>query len=290
MKVCFVSIVGRPNVGKSSLLNEILDYNLSIVTDKPQTTRDQINGIYNEEGYQIVFVDTPGIHKNQQKLGEILNKNSFDAIKETDLVLFLQPANEEIGKGDRLIIEKLNGIENKIALITKVDLVDQKEELDQKAAQLKELGFKTILGTSVNYKQTLTDLIEEIKKYAYEDNAYYSTEDITDKSMRFIAKEIIRKNAINLLRDELPHNIAVVIDDFNESQEDVIEIDCTIYVARDSQKGIVIGKGASMIKKIGANSRAELEESFGTKIILRTNVKVNKGWVNKEKELKKMGY
>ncbi|UWD34539.1 GTPase Era [Mesomycoplasma molare] len=290
MKTCFVAIIGRPNVGKSSLLNSILNYNLSIVSPKPQTTRDKINGIYNENDYQIIFIDTPGIHKSQQKLGDALNNNSYDSLKDADLILFLQPADQEIGKGDLMIIDKIKNFKNKIALITKVDQIEDKKILENKAFQLKNNGFNLILGTSINYKQTINDLILEIKKYAYESEPFYSTEDITDVSMRFMAKEIIRKNAINLLKDEIPHNIAVIIDDFIEESEDFFQINATIYVSRDSQKGIVIGKNGSMIKQIGINSRKELEENFSAKINLTTNVKVSKNWVNNEKIIKKMGY
>lgn len=290
MKTCFVAIIGRPNVGKSSLLNSILNYNLSIVSPKPQTTRDKINGIYNENDYQIIFIDTPGIHKSQQKLGDALNNNSYDSLKDADLILFLQPADQEIGKGDLMIIDKIKNFKNKIALITKVDQIEDKKILENKAFQLKNNGFNLVLGTSINYKQTINDLILEIKKYAYESEPFYSTEDITDVSMRFMAKEIIRKNAINLLKDEIPHNIAVIIDDFIEESEDFFQINATIYVSRDSQKGIVIGKNGSMIKQIGINSRKELEENFSAKINLTTNVKVSKNWVNNEKIIKKMGY
>ncbi|MGZ9428913.1 GTPase Era [Mycoplasma sp. 1012] len=289
MKVCFVAIIGRPNVGKSSLLNAILQYDLSIVSAKPQTTRDQINGIYNEEGYQIVFIDTPGIHKSKQKLGDSLNNSSYESLKNADLILFLQPADQEIGTGDFMILEKIKNFKNKIALITKVDLVSDKEMLKRKAEQLKSKGFSLVLGTSITYEQTIQELINEIKKYSYESEPFYPVEDITDKSMRFLAKEIVRKNAINLLEDEVPHNIAVIVNDFIE-KEHSMQIDVTIYVSRDSQKGIVIGKNGAMIKQIGINSRKELEELFNSKIFLSTNVKVSKNWVNNEKVIKKMGY
>ncbi|WP_033161122.1 GTPase Era [[Mycoplasma] collis] len=289
MKSCFVSIIGRPNVGKSSLLNKILNYNLSIVSAKAQTTRDKINGIYNDEEYQIIFTDTPGIHKSQQKLGDSLNKNSYEAINEADLVLFLTPENEKIAKGDLMIIEKLKNIKNKIAVITKVDLVENKDQLTEKAEFLKSLGFNVVLGVSISYQRTIDDLILEIKKYAKDSNLFFDNEEITDKSMSFIAKEIIRKNAIDLLNYELPHNIAVVIDNFKE-YEDQYDIDAIIYVSKDSQKGILIGKNGSMIKKIGINARKELSQTFDIKINLNTKVKVSKKWNEKENLIKKMGY
>ncbi|MGY6171992.1 GTPase Era [Candidatus Mycoplasma pogonae] len=291
MKVCFVSIIGRPNVGKSTLLNQILDYDLSIISNKPHTTRDQINGIYNEEDYQIVFIDTPGIHKAKYKIGEVLNQQSFESLKDVDLVLFLSPANEEIGKGDLLIIGKIQDIKNKIAVITKVDLEkDNREKLDAKAALLKTYGFETILGISSKYKATINDLIAEIKKHTYESEPFYNTEYVTDKSISFIAKEVIRESAIKLLQDEMPHSIAVVIDSFEEHEDQPYKIYATIYVARESQKGIVIGKNGALIKKIGQNARYKLSQQFGHHVILFTNVKVNKSWVNEEKQIKRMGY
>lgn len=290
MKVCFVSILGRPNVGKSTLLNHILNYDLSIVSNKPQTTRNQINGILNEEDYQIVFIDTPGIHKSQHKLGENLNKMSYESLEGVDVILFLSPADENIGKGDSMIIERLQNFKNKIALITKVDLSIERSKLDDKAQELKSLGFEKVLGTSFEYPNTIESLINEIKTYAYDNEPFYDVEQVTDKSMRFIAKEIIRESAINLLKEEVPHSIAVIIESFNEYEELPYEIEATIYVARESQKGIVIGKGGEMIKKIGLTSRIKLAKQFDHKIILKTKVKVNKNWVNQEKEIRKMGY
>ncbi|MBW0594812.1 GTPase Era [Mycoplasmopsis anatis] len=289
-KVCFVSIVGRPNVGKSSLMNKILSYDLSIVTDTPQTTRDQITGVLTDDETQIIFIDTPGIHKPENKLGEHLNKNAFDTIPEVDVLLFLSPADELIGKGDLLILDKIKDIKNKIAVISKIDKIKgQPERLTSKIEELNKFNFTDIISCSVNDPKSVDDVINTIKKYAYEDVVYYDDDFITDKSMRFIAQEIIREAAINNLYEELPHSIAVEITEFNEYTTP-IEIDANIYVKKDSQKGMVIGAGASKIKQIGTIAREKLKHVMGEPVVLRLKVKVSKKWVDNEKELKRFGY
>ncbi|AWX69501.1 GTPase Era [[Mycoplasma] anseris] len=293
MKVCVVGLIGRPNVGKSTLLNNILNYDLSIVSNYAQTTRDDIKGIYNEEDFQIIFIDTPGIHKGEFALSEKLNQKSYSILQEVDLILFLSPANEKIGKGDLWIINKLkeNNVENKIALISKIDLVESKEQLDEKANELKKMGFDTVLGTGLSYNQTFLDVINEIKKYAYESEPLYPIDQIGDVSMRFMAKEIIREIAIKNLFNEVPHSIAVEINEFKEQENTrPYLIDATIYVKRESQKGILVGKNGSKIKTISMNSRLKMEELFQHRIFLTTKVKVNENWVDDLNKIKKMGY
>lgn len=290
MKVGFVAILGRPNVGKSSLLNKILQYKVSITSSTPQTTRDQIKGIYNDEDSQIIFVDTPGIHKPKQKLGESLNEASYSSLKDADVVLFLQPANEAIGPGDRHIIEKLKG-KNAVAIVTKLD-TSNVDEVKEKAAELRELGFKDVLGVSISIDKSIDHLIDYLKENLEEGIPFYDREDLTDMSMRFIAKEIIRESAIENTKDEVPHSIGVEIDEFKEPTEEknLTSIFATIYVERDSQKGILVGAQGSMIKKIGTSARIKLEEASGEKVFLNLKVKVNKNWTNDEKQIKKMGY
>ncbi|MGV2392517.1 UNVERIFIED_CONTAM: GTPase Era [Campylobacter lari] len=273
MKVCIASIIGRPNVGKSSLLNKIIAYDLAIVSNTPQTTRDQITGVYTDDEYQLVFVDTPGIHKPLNLLGESLNNEAYNSTKDIDCLLFLTPINEKILTGDKAILERIKNIEHKLAVISKIDLAKSPEQLNKKIQELSEYNFQKILSVSQNNLRSIDDLIKEIKKYAYEGEPFYDKDYITDKSMRFIAKEIIRESAINLLHDELPHSIAVEVNDFFE-HEDLIEINATIYVKKHSQKGILIGKSANMIKEIGSRSRRKMQMQFGTKVILKTNVKV----------------
>ncbi|WP_027121338.1 GTPase Era [Mycoplasma leonicaptivi] len=291
MKICFVSILGRPNVGKSSLLNAIVEYDVSIVTDTAQTTRDQITGIYTDEDTQLIFVDTPGIHKPENALGEVLNKNAYDSLKEIDVVLFLSPADEKIGSGDKSILKKIKDIENKIAVISKIDKIKNNPELLQnKISELSAYNFKHIVSTTVNNDKSIISLIDLIKSFAYEGQAQYDPEYITDKSMRFIAKEIIRESAINQLYDELPHSIAVEVNTFDESDPEHLVIEAFIYVKKDSQKGMVIGKNASKIKVIGQTARLKISHQFGIKTTLHLKVKVAKKWNDNIETLNKLGY
>lgn len=293
MKLCWIGIIGRPNVGKSSLLNEIIDYDLSIVSNKPQTTRDQILGIYNDEKYQWIFLDTPGIHKPLSKLGEELNKRALDTINDVDLILFLQPINEVISKGDLIILEKIKNFKNKIALITKIDLIKEDNDflLKEKIKILDEYQFKKIFPISIKKRTSIDNLIEEFKKFSYEGQNLYEKDAITDRSELFLAKEIIRSSAIKYLNDELPHSIAVEITkyDINEKENFRI-IEATIFCKKESQKGIIIGKNGSMIKKIGTLSRKTISQKFCTNVNLKLIVKINKNWINNEKTIKKFHY
>ena len=276
MKVGFVTIVGRPNVGKSTLLNKILEYKVSITSDKPQTTRDQIKGIYNDEDSQIIFIDTPGIHKPKQKLGESLNESSYKSLKGVELVLFLQPIDDEIGPGDKFVIDKIQK-NKRVAVITKIDKSNQ-DEVEFRATELKTYGFEEVIATSVDIDESIDNLIEFLKEHLVEGEPFYERDDITDKSMRFIAKEIIRESAINMTRDEIPHSIGVEIEEFKEAEteEDQIKIMATIHVERDSQKGILIGHKGSMIKKIGSSARRKLKYNFNHRVHLELRIKVNK--------------
>ena len=290
MKVGFVAIVGRPNVGKSTLLNHILDYEVSITSQKPQTTRDKIRGIYNDEDSQIIFIDTPGIHKPQQILGESLNESSYSSLKDVDLILFLSPLNEPIGPGDKLIIEKIKN-KKKIAIMTKIDTSDI-QQAEKKSQKLKELGFDIILGTSVKIKRSIFEIIKFLKSILPEGKPFYDIDEITDKSVRFITKEIIREATINKLREEIPHSIGVLVEEFIEpkNEKDKYVIRAIIYVERESQKGIIVGKHGSMIKQIGIDSRQKLYNILGRNIFLELRVKVKKNWTNIGSEIKKMGY
>lgn len=291
MKVGFVSILGRPNVGKSTLLNSILDYKVSITSSKPQTTRDQIKGIYNDEDSQIVFIDTPGIHKPQQELSNNLNEASYSSVKDADVILFLTPINDDIGVGDKMIIEKIIN-KNPVAVITKIDESDP-EKAKEKAALLKEMGFTDVIGTSVNIQQSVNHLIDFLKGKLNDGEPFYDREEITDKSMRFITKEIIRESVIERVSHEVPHSIGVLINDFEEPQfnsQDIYKIKAFIYVERNSQKGIVVGKDGSKIKEIGIDARQKIEEILGHRVHLELKVKENKNWTDDEAKIKKMGY
>lgn len=290
MKILFASILGRPNVGKSSLLNKILNYKLSIVSPVAQTTRDQITGIYNDENYQIVFTDTPGIHKAESLLGEVLNKNALSTIKDEDVVLFLTPINEKIGSGDEFIIEKIKLATNKIAVITKIDLAKSPEEIQEKVNELNKFDFNKIISVSDKNEKSIDMLMNILKEYAYEGDPFYDTDSFTTTSMRFLAKEILRESAINHLYDELPHSIAIEINDFIELEEDKFKITATIFVKKASQKGMLIGKNGSMIKKIGMEARKKMQILFNGQVTLQTKVKIANKWINDEKALKKLGY
>ena len=289
MKICWVALIGRPNVGKSTLMNQIIKYDLSIVSPVAQTTRDQINGVYTDEEYQIIFLDTPGIHKPSSKFGQILNQSAWNTVKEVDLVLFLNPINQEISTGDQMIIEQLQNIKNKIAIITKDDLVKTQLEIEQRILQLKKMGFEKIIRTNYNDPNKADYLLEQIKTFAYEDHQYYDSDYITDRSQLFLVTEMIRNSAIKFLSEELPHSIFIEVSDYQETKQKLF-IDAIIYCKKESQKGIIIGQGGSMIKKIGTDARLAIINKFGLNVHLNLNVKVNKNWINNEKILKKYKY
>lgn len=291
-KVCMVALIGRPNTGKSTLMNHLIGYELSIISKHAQTTRDDIKGFYNDDEYQIIFIDTPGIHKGETLLSERLNKRAKDTLKDADLVLFLTPANESLGSGDQFVINLIEeaNVKNKLAVISKIDLVNDKEKLDKKAKQLKKAGFPTVYGIGEGHDQTYRDLFEEIKSHAKEGEVMYPEDYISDVSMRFIAKEAIREAAIKRLYQELPHSIAVEITEFKEREDSPYIVNATIYVKKESQKGILIGRDASMIKEISIDARKKMSRIFDHSIFLKVNVKVKDNWMNNEKEIKKLGY
>lgn len=291
MKVCWVSIIGRPNTGKSTLLNKIIKYDLSIISPIAQTTRDNINGIYTDDEYQIIFFDTPGIHKAHSIFGENLNKKALNSIKESDLVLFLNPINEEISTGDKLIIEKLRPIKNKIAVITKSDLKKDQTKTITKINILKNFGFNNIQIISSLNENSINNLLNEIKKFANDDIKYFDDDYITDKTELFLSKEIIRNSAIKYLKDELPHSIAVEIINYHiDEVKNKKIIDAIIYCKKESQKGILIGKNGSMIKKIGTDARKQIINKFSYTVQLNLYVKINHNWMNNKKMIKRFGY
>lgn len=289
-KTCTVLLIGRPNVGKSTLLNKILNYEVAIVSKFAQTTRDQIKGIYNDDEYQLVFLDTPGMHKGQNLLSKRLNQKAIESLKSANLILFLTPANDEFGRGDNYILNLVKETKTPtIIVLTKIDLVKDKSLMNNKIEALKKMGIKDIFGVGFDYDQSYIDLLNEIKKHAIEQEVEFEDDIFTDSSMRFLAKEIIRESALSKLYDELPHSIAVEIDDFKE-QENLFEIYATIYVKKESQKGILIGKNASMIKNISIDARQKMQRIFNSKIFLNIGVKVSEDWVNDENKIKKLGY
>ena len=286
----FVSIVGRPNVGKSTLLNHILQTKLAITSPTAQTTRNTIQGIYTDDDAQIIFMDTPGIHKPQDGLGSFMNTNALNSIFGVDIVLFLAPANETIGKGDRFIIERLKEADAPVYLIlNKIDLLS-KEQLVQKLNEWKELfDFKEIIPISALNGDNINDLMTSLKNDLSEGVMYYPKDHLTDHPERFIMAEFIREKILYFTHEEIPHSVAIVIERMEEDEEGV-HIMAMIVVDRPSQKSIIIGKQGSMIKKIKTNARREMKRFLQVPVTLELFVKVEKNWRNKQKYLREFGY
>ena len=286
----FVSIVGRPNVGKSTLLNSILKTKLAIMSDVAQTTRNTIQGIYTDDQAQIIFMDTPGIHRPQDRLGNFMNTTALNSIYGVDIVLFLAPANEIIGKGDQFIINRLKEADGPVFLVlSKIDTVS-KEALAKKLQKWQELfEFKEIIPISALNNDNVDLLVETIKKYLPEGNMYYPKEHITDHPERFVMAEFIREKILYFTREEVPHSVAIVIERMIED-EDGVEVMATIVCDRNSQKGIIVGKQGSMIKKIRTNAQRERKRFLQVPVHLELFVKVERNWRNKQKYLKEFGY
>lgn len=287
----FVSIVGRPNVGKSTLLNHILKTKLAIMSDVAQTTRNTIQGIYTDDEAQIIFMDTPGIHKPQDGLGNFMNTTALNSIYGVDMVLFIAPANETIGRGDRFIIERLKEADGPVfLLLNKCDLVS-KEEVVKKLTEWKELfDFKEIIPISALEDQNVDTLISTIKNYLNEGMMYYPKDQMTDHPERFVMAEFIREKILYFTREEVPHSVAIVVERMAEQEDGSVEVIATIVVDRKSQKGILIGKQGSMIKKIRQNAQREMKRFLQTPVHLELFVKVENNWRNKQKYLKEFGY
>ena len=285
----FVSICGRTNVGKSTLINLLVGEKIAAIANKVQTTRTQIRGIVNRENSQIIFIDTPGIHKPKTKLNENMIELSWDAISNSDVILFLIEADsKEIGRGDMKILEKIKESKRKcILIINKMDLVN-KEELARLIDLYKnKYDFSAIIpisATKIKYKEVV---LNEIEKNLKPGPAYYDKDEYTDQTLRQLAEETIREKALILLRDEVPHGIFVQVEKMKlkktQKNEDIYNIEATIYCLRNSHKGIIIGKNGEMLKRIGTMARKDMEQNFGTKVNLKTWVKVKEDWMNNEK-------
>ncbi len=290
MRSGFVGIVGRPNVGKSTLINSIVGKKVAITTSKPQTTRNIIQGIYNDEETQIVFVDTPGIHKPNNKLGETLNRQAYYSMEDTDIILFLIDAKEEYGKGDMFVIDKLKTIDKPVFLvINKVDKIT-KEELMNKILEYKDLyPFKEIIPVSALKTKNVDELIKVVKQYLPDEIQYYGKDDFTNKSLEFIMAELVREKVMDLTEQEVPHSITCITEAV-EVGKTSYNIYIDIIVDRDSLKKIVIGKNGKMIKEIGVRTRPELERLLNKNVYLNLRVKTVKDWRDKEKYLNEYGF
>ena len=289
----FVSIVGRPNVGKSTFLNRVIGQKIAIMSDKPQTTRNKVQGVLTQEHSQTIFIDTPGIHKPKHKLGEFMLKVSRNALKEVDIIMFMVNAEQKIGKGDEFIIEMLEGNQTPVFLvINKIDQVHPDELAGIIDSYKDKFNFAEIIPISALQGNNVETLLSTIEKYLPEGPQYYPADQITDHPERFIISELIREKVLHSTREEIPHSIAVVIDKIkrDEENENMIRVQATIMVERDSQKGIVIGKKGALLKQVGTEARKDIEMLLGSKVFLELWVKVQKDWRNKQTHLRDFGF
>lgn len=286
----FVAVIGRPNVGKSTLINKIIGQKIAITSDKPQTTRSRIQCILTLDDAQIIFLDTPGIHKPKLKLGEYMLKAAEGTLKEVDAIFFVIDATEKFGGGEKYILERLSATNKPVILVVnKVDLVEREKLLPIIADYSARRDFAAIVPISATEGINVDALINETKKFLPEGVQYYPADMVTDQPERLIIAELIREKILHATQDEVPHSIAVDLDEFTERDNGTIFIRATIYVERDSQKGILIGKGGAMLKGIGAAARPEIEMLLGTKIFLDLWVKVKRDWRNSVSALNQFG-
>ena len=290
-KAGFVAISGRPNVGKSTLLNHFLGHKLAIMSPKAQTTRNVIQGVYNEPDCQIIFIDTPGLHKAHNQLGKYMNQVASGATKNVEAILLLNDITEDFGTGDEYVI---NGLKDTkipvIFVINKVDLV-QKEKVLQRIDVVRQLmDFYAIVPVSAKKGDNCDDLLKTIKELIPEGPQYYPKDVLSDHPEEFVIAELIREKILLFTQEEVPHSVAVIVERNHKKKNGTVEIDATIIVERDSQKKIIIGHGGSMIKKIGIYARRDIESLLGSKVILNTFVRVESDWRNSAKYLKEFGY
>ncbi len=290
MKCGFVSLVGRPNVGKSTLLNSILGMKLAITSNVSGTTRNVIQGIYNDKDSQIVFVDTPGIHKPTHKLGSLMNKKAYNNTEGVDVILFLVDISKGFGKGDQFILDKIKDKGIPIfLLLNKIDQVKNKERLLEDISKLKELhNFEEIIPISAMKNDNVDLLISCIKKRLEDGEAIFSDEDLTNVTTRFIMAEFVREKILELTREEIPHTVTCYVENYEEDEE-VVHIQVLVVVDRDNIKKIIIGKGGSMLKEIGTRARYDMEKFLGKKVFLETYVKTLKNWRDEEKYFLELG-
>lgn len=290
----FVSVIGRTNVGKSTIINALVGEKVAAVANKTQTTRTAIKGIVNRPSSQIIFIDTPGIHKPKTKLSETMLETAFTFIGDVDVVLFvIDGTSNEIGRGDSKILEKIKEANKKtILIINKIDLVKNKEDLLKLITLYQEeYNFTAVIPVSAAKKENLELILKEIENSLKEGPAYYDKEEYTDQTLRQLVEEILREKALKLLDDEVPHGIYIETEKMKlrktKEKEDIYDVEATIYCIRESHKGIIIGKGGSMLKKIASFARKDLEEMLGTKVNLKVWVKVKEDWLNDDRIVKK---
>ena len=288
----FVAILGRPNVGKSTFLNHVMGQKIAIMSDKAQTTRNKIMGIYTTDSEQIVFIDTPGIHKPKTALGDFMVESAYSTLREVDTVLFMVPADEARGKGDDMIMERLKQAKVPVILvINKIDKVHPDQLLEKIEDYSAQMDFQEIVPISALQGNNIPRLLEILKDNLEEGFQYFPADQITDHPERFLVSEMIREKVLLLTREEVPHSVAVVVDSMKRDEEtDKVHIRATIMVERDSQKGIIIGKKGAMLKKIGSLARRDIELMLGDKVYLETWVKVKENWRDNVNYVRSFGY
>ena len=292
MKSGFVSVIGRPNVGKSTLINSIIGKKIAITSDKPQTTRNIIQGIYTTKDTQIVFVDTPGIHKPNHKLGQYLNRQAYDSVGGVDVILFVVDASKKLGSGDQFILGRLKELKEEVPVILALNKIDQltHEEILQKIVEYKDLyPFQEIVPISGLKKKNTEELIKTIRTYLTDEVMYYGENEITNRSLDFMMGEMIREKVFQLTREEVPHSVTCVVE-FVEVGKTSMTVHASIIVDRDSLKRIIIGSKGSMIKEIGTKARMDIEELVGKKVYLDLQVRTIKKWRDKEEYLSEFGF
>ncbi len=287
----FAAIIGRPNVGKSTMMNQVLGQKVAIMSDKAQTTRNKIHGVYTQDDHQIVFLDTPGIHKAQSKLGDYMMKSALGTLDEVDVILFLVDIADGLGGGDRFIIERLKNVQTPVILVlNKLDKVQPENVFEAITAYKDLMAFADIVPISALAGDNVDTLLKVIAKYLPEGPQYYPSDQITDHPEQFICAELVREKILHLTHEEIPHSIAVFIEDMKVEANGVVHISTVVFVERDSQKGIIIGKQGALLKKVGQLARQDIEKLLGSKVFLEIWVKVKKDWRNHERSLKDLGY
>ncbi|MCI6272831.1 MAG: GTPase Era [Erysipelotrichaceae bacterium] len=290
MKSGFIALVGRPNAGKSTLINALIKSKIAIISNKAQTTRNQIRGIRTDENSQLIFIDTPGIHKPHHELGSMMNKEAFNAAKGVDLIYLIVDVSAEFGKGDEFILEAIKRYKVPTFLIlNKIDLINKENLFKIITEYNSKHDFAEIIPISAYTNENLDDLIETSKKYMEDGIKYYPDDQICDYPEQFIISEIIREKILELTEEEIPHSVAVVIERMGRKKGKLL-INAMILVERDSQKGIIIGKAGSMIKKVGISARSDIEGILGENIYLELFVRVEKDWRNRKSKLQQLGF
>lgn len=287
----FVSIIGRPNVGKSTFMNRVIGHKIAIMSDKAQTTRNKIQGVMTRNDAQIIFLDTPGIHKPKHKLGDYMMRVAKNTLSEIDAIMFMVNVNEEIGRGDEYIMEMLKNVKTPVFLVlNKIDLVHPDALMPRIEQYQKYMNFTEIVPISALEGLNVDHFIDVLKTYLPEGPKYYPDDQISDHPEQFVVSEIIREKILHLTSEEIPHAIGVNVDRMIKENDERVRVEATIYVERDSQKGIVIGKGGKKLKEVGKRARHDIEMLLGSKVYLELWIKVQKDWRNKVNFIRQMGY